>query len=66
MTDEEKKRMDSMSYREMFRIWRFSPVGNSLLQGESGRYFEKVMTSKRADVGPAEHTRISKELGWRQ
>jgi hypothetical protein len=59
-----KKLIDQMPYTEMFSKWRFAPVGDPMFQGEVGDYFAKVMKDKRIQVGDAEHTRISKQLGW--
>lgn len=58
MTEEQKKRIDSMSQYEMCRIWRFGTSTN-LLQGESGEYFSKVLKAKGGFT-----PEISKELGW--
>lgn len=64
MDAETKKRIDEMGYASMLRIWRYAPVGHPMFQGETGQYFIKVMKAKRAQVGPAEHTRASKAIGW--
>ena len=63
MTDEQKKQIDGMSYRELLRIWRFTPLGsdNKLLKGEAGEYFAKVMFEKR---DKCDHVAVSKAVGW--
>jgi hypothetical protein len=59
MTPEQKKQIDDMSQEEMVRMWRFAPVGDDLLQGESGWYFSKVLQEK-GGITPE----ISKKIGW--
>jgi hypothetical protein len=59
MTEEQKKRIDSMSQFELCRVWRFAPVGESLLQGDTGDYFAKKLKEK-GGMTPE----ISKQLGW--
>ena len=61
MTDEQKKRIDSMSQYEMARMWRFSKSGEPLLQGDTGEYFSKVF-SEKGGMTPE----ISKRLGWQR
>ena len=61
MTDEEKKRIDNMDYRDMLSLWRFAPLGFPFFQGEKGIYFGKVMKEKKKSV---DHVSISKSIGW--
>jgi hypothetical protein len=63
MTYEQKKAIDAMSYSEMLRKWRFSPVGDSAFQGDDGVYFSQVMTAKR-NADPASAVQASKNIGW--
>ena len=59
MTDDELKRqIDAMSQFDLCRIWRFSPVGNPLLQGDIGKYFEEKLKEKGGFT-----PEISKALG---
>ncbi len=64
MTAAEKKQIDDSSYVDLLRNWRFSPTGDPVFSGESGEYYVRVMQKKRETMGPAEHTRVSKEIGW--
>lgn len=64
MDDATKKTIDEMSYESMFSRWRFSAAGDPIFQGETGKYFAKVMKAKREALPPGEHTAISKQLGW--
>lgn len=65
MTKKEMKEwIDNASYEELFRKWRFAPIGDPLLKGEMGEYYLKVFSQRREEVGGAEHTRISKKIGW--
>ena len=59
MTIEEKEIIDNMSQYDLCRMWRFSPTGNTLLQGDTGQYFSKVLKEKGGFT-----PQISKELGW--
>lgn len=64
MTNDEKEVIDGMPYEIMFRMNRFAPIGDHMMKGDTGKYFMKVMNQKRKAVGPEEHTRISKQIGW--
>ena len=66
MTDDERKYwIDNASYGALLSKWRFSKTGNPFFEGEVGDYYAKVMKCKREEVGDAEHTRISKAIGWK-
>jgi len=64
MNEETKTKIDNLTYEQMFRLWRFSPSGDPLFTGSTGDYFTEVFVKRREEVGPAEHTRISKLIGW--
>lgn len=64
MTAEQKAWIDGASHEELFRKWRFALVGDPLLQGDAGKYYAEVFFKMREKVGAAEHTRISKKIGW--
>ena len=59
MTPEQKQEIDSMSQYELCKKWRFAPVGDPLLQGDTGNYFAQVMKDKGGMT-----SEISKSLGW--
>lgn len=61
MTETTKNFIDGLTYKEMLKLWRFSPTGSALFQGETGEYFSKVMREKKEKVNAAA---ISKEVGW--
>lgn len=65
MTPEQKEWIDNASYEELFRVMRFAPIGDPMMQGESGDYFISKFNKRRSEVGHEEHTRISKKLGWK-
>ena len=48
-----KKWIDSATYEELLRKWRFAPSGDPLFQGQTGDYFNSVMRKRRAEVGDA-------------
>jgi hypothetical protein len=55
---------DTASYEDLLRRWRFAAIGDPIFQGEVGKHYAEVMAHRRAEVGPEEHTRISKRIGW--
>jgi len=59
MIPEQKSQIDNMSQEELCRKWRFAPVGDPLLQGDTGEYFSKVLKEKGGFT-----PEISKKLGW--
>ena len=64
MNEKTKKRIDDMSLEAMLRKWRFAPVYDPLMSGETCDYFAKVMKKKREIAGNDEWTAISKLIGW--
>ena len=62
LTEEVKRSIDSMSYLQLLRKWRFAPVGDEWFQGESGVYIGKRMKELKAQG--VNHTKASKEIGW--
>ncbi len=64
MTPDQKAWIDGVSYEDLLWKWRFAEFGDPLLQGETGKYYAKVFFAMREEVGPAEHTRVSKKVGW--
>jgi hypothetical protein len=64
MTKAEKEKIDNASYLQLLSWWRFSTPGSKLFDGETGTYYAKKMSERRAEVGDAAHTAISKIIGW--
>ena len=64
MTPEQKAWIDNASYKSLLSKWRFAPSGDPLLSGEAGDYFAARMKELKEKMDPAEHTRISKAIGW--
>ena len=64
MTDKQKDLIDKMSYEGMLSLWRNAPSGHPMFEGDTGDYYSKVMKEKRNKVGPGEHVRASKSIGW--
>ena len=63
MTNEELiKQIDEMTYEELLRNWRFAPPGHEYFTGEVGEHYREVMKAKYP--GAAEHSRLSKSMGW--
>ena len=66
MTKEEMKEwIDNASYEELLEKWRFAPIGDPFFKDEMGDYYSQVMNRKRSEITPKEHTRVSKNIGWR-
>ena len=63
MTDQEKAKIDAMSYEALLRAWRFAPVGDPRFQGEHGQYWSRRMAEKR-NVEEDHGVGASKRLGW--
>ena len=59
MTEQEKNRIDGMSQLQLCRLWRFAKCDHPLFQGDTGKYFEKVMKENGGLT-----TEISKQIGW--
>lgn len=59
MTNDQKKLIDNMTQFQLCYKWRFAPVGDPLLQGDTGEYFAKVMKDKGGMTAE-----ISKDMGW--
>lgn len=66
MTEAEKQWIDKASYFDLLAKWRYAPAGEQIFQGESGRYYAEVLERRRSEIGGAEHSRISREIGWRK
>jgi hypothetical protein len=65
LTPELKAKIDSKSYQDLLYDWRFTPVGDTTFQGESGEYFSKRMAELRSAPGGNEkHVSASKKIGW--
>ena len=55
--------LDTMTCETLLRKWRFAPAGDVMFQGETGKYYSKVMSEKR-DADPRAAVAASKTLGW--
>ena len=62
MTPEQKDIIDSMDYKSLLRLWRYAPTGNPLFKGDTGFYYEKVMTEKGEQIGHAARVSASKSI----
>jgi hypothetical protein len=58
MTQEVKKKLDSMSHVQLVSLWRFGKSSNPLFHGEAGAYLRKRIESL-GGFGP-----VSKQVGW--
>jgi hypothetical protein len=62
LTEEAKKYIDSLTYLQLLKKWRFSPVGDDWFQGETGQYWANRM--KELVAQGVDHTKASKIIGW--
>lgn len=62
MSVEQKATIDAMSYDELLRRWRFSPIGDPFFQGETGDYFKKRFEELRNSG--IDTVAASKRVGW--
>lgn len=60
----EKEWIDNASYEELLKRWRFSSVGDTIFQGEIGKYYSKIMSEKKNNLSHEEQVRISKNIDW--
>ena len=63
MTPEEKAWIDNANYEGLLYRWRFSPTGDTMFTGETGKYYSKVMFAMK-NANTEEHIRASKKIGW--
>ena len=65
LTEENKKHIDAMSYEGLLSEWRNAPGGYPWFQGETGAYWAKCMTERRAQSGGNNrHAAASKKIGY--
>jgi len=61
---EMRKWIDESSYEILLQKWRFAAAGDPFFAKEIGEYFSRVLHLKRKELGEANHTLISKRIGW--
>ena len=65
LTEENRNHIDSLSYEQLLRHWRFAYVGDPWFQGETGEYWGERMSKLRSQPGGnAHHVACSKAIGW--
>ena len=63
MDREQKYWIDTTSYEELLRRWRYGRIGDPLFQGFTGNYYKKIMTKKGDALPVEEKVAISKRVG---
>lgn len=58
-----KKWIDTASYMDLLRRWRFAE-NDPIFIGEIGSYYENKINEMRNNLSPGEHAAISKIIGW--
>jgi len=56
--------IDTASYAQLLRIWRFDPSDSAWFEGAVGRHLQKVLGQRRQEVGDGGHVHASKTIGW--
>lgn len=65
LTEENKEKIDSMSYESLLSHWRSAPSGDRWFEGETGEYWAKRMKELRSlPGGDDKHVAASKSIGW--
>jgi hypothetical protein len=62
LTEERKEHIDSLSYEQLLRHWRFAGIGDKWMSGETGKYWGDRMAELRSQG--ADHVGASKRIGW--
>ena len=62
LTAENKAHIDSLTYLQLLRHWRFAPAGDPWFTTETGEYWERRMHKLRSEG--ADHVGASKTIGW--
>ncbi len=66
MNQADRAWIDAASYETLLHKWRHHPIGHPLFMGDTGRYYSKMLTARRLEVGIIEAANISKRIGWLQ
>lgn len=64
MTEKQKNWIDTASYYQLLKQWRFAPAGDPIFQGEVGNYYSEIMSQRKKEVGNENHVATSKSIGW--
>ena len=63
LTKELKEQIDSYDVYTLLYKVRFAPIGDPMMQDESGKYWIKRLAEKR-DENNAAYVQASKTMGW--
>jgi hypothetical protein len=61
LTEKSKNKIDNMSLEELLRVWRFAPLGDPWMEGETGDYISKRMKELKKQEN---FSLVSKRVGW--
>ncbi len=56
--------IDSASYHDLLRKWRFARGGESFCRGELGRYYMSELYRRRIEIGSEKHLKTCADLGY--
>ena len=63
MSPEQKQYIDEASLETLLAKWRFAPVGDPMLAGDTGDYYSARMKHLRSESAE-DWTAASKRIGW--
>ena len=64
MNEQLKQWIDNATYEQLLSKWRFHGIGDCMFQGETGKYYSKIMFEKRDQLDHKDQVRASKNIGW--
>lgn len=64
MDEKLKAEIDAMSYGEMLKKWRFTPIGDPMFRLGAAQYFVSEMDRKEKLLTPEQKVAASKSAGW--
>lgn len=64
MTNEDKRWIDDATCYELLKRWRHAPIGDPILQEDTGEYYKRKLGEMRERIGDVQWSRLSKTVGW--
>lgn len=58
------KWLETASYSDLLKKWRFEAIGSEWFRGEVGDAFVDIMAKRRAELTHEEKVEFSKRVGW--
>jgi hypothetical protein len=64
MNKQLKQWIDNATYEQLLSKWRFADIGDCMFQGETGKYYSKILFEKRDQLDHKDQVQASKNIGW--